>query len=402
MSTPIFTPIPTLQCGVRVNDDSGSAPQSSPVIGMDRLGNAVTTWIDGRAGDLMLYNSALLRLTGQWGPNHALVGSQQPNLGSPALSVGFGGEVIIVWSDNRDGDNDIYASWRRPGDVTFTPPLQVNDDSPTPAQQLNPAVVIDRAGTAHVLWVDNRLGNADIFWSKLPRGGNTWSPSRRVHQNGVGMQMQPALARDGRGAVYAAWVDNRGQQAVIAAAVLPPNSANWSPGEIVGGNASFPAGALPANPDIVVDFGGAVHVAWDDARDVAAGRDIYHSMKAPGPGGVWSQHARINDDSSGADQLAPRLAASPGGVIAVWSDERMGDGDIYRAWFGDQGWGENRRLNSDETTTSQVGPDVALDRDGNAFIVWTDASDPATSPDVYACFLSSLDRHRLYLPMTLQ
>jgi hypothetical protein len=332
----------------------------------------------------------------QWSANAPIPGTLQTRpLGDPAIAIGPNGEAVVVWHDDRDGDNDVYASWMPPGG-SWSAPEQVNSDVSPPAQQRNPDVAISPAGVVYAAWEDDRGGTPDIFWSQRVPDTAGWRPAARVHSDATGAQAQPALAVDRNGVVYATWVDRRGSQAVIVAAQMAAGSTTWGLPSIVG---SFPPGSDPAMPDIAVDTTNTVHVAWEDARDAAHGVDIYHSLRYPG--GTWSPAGRVNDDTGNAAQQGPRLASWSGFMAAAWEDARLGNPDIFLAWLatGDNRWTPNRRVNSDEGTASQTQPDLALDRNGNAYIVWTDERDPATAPDIYFRFIPSVERFRVYLGM---
>jgi len=387
---------------VKVNDDPGAAGQGNPAIATDRLGNAVAVWKDLRTGNNALAFAFLPSFVRQWSENALIPNTQLPGtLGNPAVAIGARGEVIVVWNDDRDGEYDIYVSRRLPGGSAWSAPERINDEPPVPVPQRNPDVAVGPDGTVYVVWEDDRGGAPpDIFWSQNKSGTPGWRPSARVNTDAAGIQAQPALTVDGDGNVYVAWMDRRGSQMAILVAQLPAGSTAWSAPTVAGG--SFPAGSNPNAPDVAVDGANAVHVVWEDSRDAAHNVDIYHSLRRSGSA-AWTASTRINDDSGSALQHAPRLAAKGGNVVAVWEDGRRGDPDIFLAWwlFGSNLWTVNRRVNDDASAAGQVQPDVALDRTGNAYVIWTDSRAPS-GPDIFFRFVSATERFRLYLPMVIK
>jgi hypothetical protein len=211
--------------------------------------------------------------------------------------------------------------------------------------------------------------------------------------------VQPSVTADKDGNFYAAWVDSRGTQPVIVVAQLPAGGVIWSAPIGIGG---FPAGSNPNAPDIAVDGTNTVHVVWEDSRDAAHRTDIYHSLRRAGSA-TWTAAARVNDDTGNARQRGPRLAAAGGNVVAVWEDARSGNPDIFLAWWipDRNRWTPNRRVNEDTGTADQTQPDVALDRSGNAYIVWTDYR-AASAPDIFFRFIPSIERFQTYLPVVVK
>jgi hypothetical protein len=98
---------------------------------------------------------------------------------------------------------------------------------------------------------------ADIYFAHQPVG-SAWAPAERINDEREGMRSTPALAVDGAGNVVAAWIDYRGATAAIYAARRPADG-TW------GGNTRLSSGAANnyANPAIIVNGSGAIHVIWE-------------------------------------------------------------------------------------------------------------------------------------------
>ena len=135
-------------------------------------GNVIVTWIDARIStDANVYAQRLNSSGGAlWTPNGNPVCSAT---GAQALSRpvadGAGG-VVVTWSDNRDGNLDIYAQrvgaggavqWTANGVALCT----------APNTQTTPVIVADGFGGAIVAWSDSRNGLADIYANRVSAGG---------------------------------------------------------------------------------------------------------------------------------------------------------------------------------------------------------------------------------------
>ncbi|MCP4164704.1 MAG: peptidase S8 [Chloroflexi bacterium] len=399
--TPTHTPTPQPACGDRINLDGDTAVQNNPAIAMDSLGNAMTVWRHDHGATTELYSSYMFRPDVVWSANIAITDTIQSLLGEPAVAFGPDSKVTAVWHDGRDGDADIYYSRWQAHDGSWSLPGQVNGDSLTPAQQHSPDVTIDLLGNVNVVWEDNRFGQPEIFWSTLVSGADAWTPEERIHADGTYTQTQAAIVADTTGNLFATWVDEKdGETKIIAARKLSTES-DWA-AEIVAG--PYPAATDLADPTIGVDRFGALYVVWADSHIVERGSDVYYSRRIAGPEGNWSSAVAINDDAGDADQYAPSLVVAPDGGMAAWTDERLGDPSIYRAWlYVESGtWGSNSVVYPDSNETSQSQPQVAIDHENNAFVVWSGENTSATSPDVYSCYISANERHSLYLPITLK
>jgi subtilisin family serine protease len=403
--TPTLTPTAVFTTPVRptgesrVNDDTGLAGQGHPALAVDRIGTVGAVWVDLRSGSNAIFSAGLPLFASAWSANILVTGTEQAHsLGIPALAMGPRGETVALWQSDRDGDYDIYASRFIPASAVWSAPVRVNDEAGTPAPQRDPDLAIGPDGAIVALWEDDRNGTPDIFWSQLPFGASSWRPASRVHGDSVGLQTQPAIAVDTAGNFFAVWVDRRGSQGAIVMARLAAGSTTWGSPSVVGG--TFPTGAVPANPDVIVDSAGTPHVVWQEARIAGRGLDVLHCARRSDTG-TWSAVERVNDDTTAADQRLPRLGEAPGVVAVAWEDSRLGNRDIFGAWLVlKRGkWSPNQRINTDATTSVQTEPDIAIDRYGNTFVIWTDERSTTTGADIfYRQIRRSSERH-LYLPM---
>ena len=76
----------------------------------------------------------------------------------------------MVWQDERNGNWDIYFAMSADGGASFGSDVKVNDDAGD-AGQYSPAIALDGAGDAYVVWADNRNDqNWDIYFAKSTYG----------------------------------------------------------------------------------------------------------------------------------------------------------------------------------------------------------------------------------------
>lgn len=160
--------------------------QQSPAIAMDVNGNAMIVWTDNRGGknsyDCDIYARSISSDGNRLWAADVLVNSDNGTAGqySPVVAVDVSGNIFVVWVDSRNGNYDIYAQ-RLSADGTrlWGIDMLVNSDGGTGNYQYTPAVAIDGNGNALVVWRDQRNGNNDIYAQRLNvNGARLWPITR--------------------------------------------------------------------------------------------------------------------------------------------------------------------------------------------------------------------------------
>ena len=169
----------------------------------------------------------------------------------PHLERGSSNTIYSVWSDNREGQSNIYFSRSDNNGTNWTPHLRVNgSDSLSPAQNdggvagaRRPAILLSGLGRLYVVWADDRQHpsnveaerNRDIYVAQSTDDGETWSSSVRVNDAPQVLgQESPAFAIHSTGttdSLLITWNDMRGtlsaapdERAVMSPAGLSINS----------------------------------------------------------------------------------------------------------------------------------------------------------------------------------
>jgi len=354
----------TWSANTRLNDDPGTADQYSPAIAADA--DAVyVAWTDERNGNGDIYFAKSTDGGATWSANTRLNddpgGAEQR---SPALTADAGA-VYVAWTDERNGGSDIYFARSTDGGATWNADVRLNDDPGSAWQWSSPAIAAD-AGAVYAAWEDERNGNRDIYFARSTDGGATWSADARLNDDpGTASQYDPSIAADAD-AVYAAWADYRNGNSDIYFARSTDGGATWSANTRLNDDTGS---ALSWQPAIAADAD-AVYAAWADERN--GNRDIYFARSTDG-GATWNANTRLDDDPGTAGQQNPAIAADADAVYATWEDERNGNRDIYFARSTDGGatWSANVQVNDDPGTAGQYDPALAADADA-VYVVWTD------------------------------
>jgi hypothetical protein len=133
-----------------------------------------------------------------------------------------------------------------------------------------------------------------------------------------------------------------------------------------------------------------VYVVWADA-DQTGNHDIYFAMSS-NRGQTFSIPQRVNNVTEG-HQLSPKIAVDiHGNIYVVWYDSRPDDGgpdfDIYfvegTLTNGSVSFSGNIPVNDDiNSIGDHFSPSVAVDTNGNVYVVWEDLRESATAADIY-------------------
>lgn len=293
---------------------------------------------------------------------------------APALAWG-GTSYLLVWEDARSGTNwDLFGA-RLGLDGALLDPVGL-PISLALGDQLSPAVAWDGANYL-VTWQDSRLGNWDIFASRVSAAGQVLDPGGLALCVEAQQQFRPALAFSGS-EYLVTWEDDRsGDGDVFATRVSPAGVALDSGGRPIS-SASWAQGS----PSVA--WGGTSYlVAWADYRNLNL--DIYAARVTSAgtvidPGGLaiatgtpsayapavawdgtnylvtWSESRDAQEDIAGAlvnpagllsggvtiaSGLSPRrfqaLAWDGASYVVAWEDARSGVWDLFGARVGDSG-----------------------------------------------------------------
>jgi parallel beta-helix repeat protein len=195
--------------------------------------------------------------------------------------------------------------------------------------------------------------------------------NRRVNDDLTStIQQNPSIAIDDFGVIYAAWDDTRLGTADIFF------SKSLDGGITFGSNirVNDATANTQSNPTIACNpSNGYIYIAWKDERLSAGNPDIYFARSLNG-GVTFESNIRVNDVTTGT-QDSPRIAVSRNGdIYVVWTDWRDGNGDIYFAKSNDGGmnFGPNIRVNDDALIVNQIRPSIATDSSQNVYVVWED------------------------------
>ncbi|MBM3323022.1 hypothetical protein FJY69_06055, partial [candidate division WOR-3 bacterium] len=260
---------------LRVNDDAvGLANQYSPAVGGDDSGRFVVAWMDGRGRNAYDWNIFLQRFgpdRNRLGPN-VQVTTDESIQWSPRIGVGRSGRTVVVWDDRRTGQLDIYAQVYDETGAPAGPNFRVNDDAGT-SDQFAAAAAVNSHDELLVVWTDRRSGDEDVYARRFDRSGSALGPSFVVSDVSTNNQAIPSVAACPDGGYWVAWVDSRSGDYDAYGRRFTRDGTPMAPSFRINDDE---ASSLQRVSSIGMDSRGWSCVVWEDERNGET--DIYRAV----------------------------------------------------------------------------------------------------------------------------
>jgi len=191
---------------ILVNENIDEAIASPAKIAVDSLCNFVVTWRQVKNYKYDIY-CRLFDNNGEPRSENIKVNSDTSEIykskSYPDIGADPSGNIMIVWSDDRDGDYDVYCQRYTKSGIPLGDNLKVNDDSDT-TDQKNPVISVSESGNFIVVWEDRRNGSSDIYAQRYDAGGTEIGNNFRINRDQAGDQGDPDVAlKNGR--IFTTW-----------------------------------------------------------------------------------------------------------------------------------------------------------------------------------------------------
>ncbi len=248
---------------IRVSPIDSVNTATDPVIAIDTFHNAWIVWqtLIGLTGTTDFYYAVYNGATRTMGPQTVLVNNPASSR-DPSLTADRFGNVYLAWTDNRSGANEIWWKQYTPG-VGWGPDTQIVF-SPTAAQ--TPSITADYDGRLHLVWVDTRGGNNDVFY-KMYTPGVGWDAVDTQLTVDPSSQIQPYVDGDPMGNAYVVWTDLRNGSSNPDIYYKDHKGGTWSADfQLVGNNTDNNSNAVQRFPGLTHDGLGTTYVTWEDER----------------------------------------------------------------------------------------------------------------------------------------
>ena len=399
----------------QINTDGGTDNQTTANLAIDDSDNLYFVWTNDTGSVRRIY-AQKYDLSGnvQWtsGDVQLTASNNQVN---PRIAIAppIAPEVeekyfYLIWNDDRNGNQNTYLKKFRISDGgSVWGDIKVNIDANS-ADQINPDLAIDSAGNIYAAWMDNRNGGWDIYAQKYNLNGAVlWDSDLKINTDaGFADQKNPRIAVDNEDNFYIVWEDEiNGDQDIFLAKFN--GDGNIEPSGFAGKKINSDSSLLDQyEPAIAYDGADYLYLCWSDERNSEP--DIYAQKYDKAGTRIWAGgDVKINDDSTpDAWRTKPSVAYfSDEAIYFSWQDDRNGNFDIYSAKFDGGGgklWEYDLIMNSDTSDQPQEIPEVAVDSSGCAITAWEDFRG-GSSDNIYAARYSSLSIFpRSNVPITVR
>jgi len=352
----------------------------------DGAGGAIVLWQDQRAGRPDIYAQ---RIDGDgnrmWAADGLGICTFDQDQWDARLVPDGAGGAIVVWTDNRGGNPDIYAQRVNAfGAVLWTVDgVPVCDDLNS---QYSPVPASDGAGGAIVVWPDYRYGDADIFGQRIDgTGALLWDAGGMPVCTEPESQYGLKIAAHPAGGAYVAWNDIRsGYNDCYIQRIDGSGTVLWS------------EEGLPVlqeywnrhGASIVNDLYGGVIAVWYDDREDTGALEVW-AQRFDGDGNpLWGSYGNRVFDTGGEGDLAVSHDDLGGVIVAIdaYHEGPYLPTDIYVQRLDGEGaalWGP-RGAGACVARDYQFSPVLLPDGSGGAFVFWDDMRASGSEGDIYA------------------
>jgi hypothetical protein len=318
-------------------------------------------WYDRRDGNDEIYYKRSTDAGVSWGSDTRLTNNTAVSW-LPSVAVS-GSVVHVVWEDKRDENKEIYYKRSPDGGLSWGADTLLTNNT---AASWYPSVAVS-GSVVHVVWMDERDGNWEIYYKRSTDGGLSWGSDTRLTNNTAGSWL-PSVAVSGL-TVHVVWFDERDGNYEIYYKLSTDGGLSWGSDTRLTNNTAY-----SQFPSVAVS-GLTVHVVWTETRD--GNPEIYYKHSTDG-GITWGADTRLTNNTAVSE--FPSVAVSGSAVYVVWRDDRDGNPEIYYKHSTDGGitWGADTRLTNN--TAYLWYPSVAVS--GSAvYVVWYDERDG--NPEIY-------------------
>jgi hypothetical protein len=353
--------------GVAKLIDSETGNALSPQVAVDASGNAVAVWTQYSAASAT-YNiwSNHYVAGADWGTAQ-LIGSAISN-SAGALDMNASGNAVVAWNQ-YDVVSGTYHIWsnRYVAEAGWGTAQRIENEV---GVAFDPQVAVDASGNANVIWVHRDLGIGGI-WSNRYVVGTNWGAPQRISEVG-GDVFDARIAVDAGGNAIAVW-EQQGAQSSNIVSNRYVAGMGWGAAQLI---EREPGEAY--DPQIAIDAAGNAAVTWEHYgadRHYGIWSNRYHAA-----GADWGTAQRIENEVGNAYDPQVAVDAS-GNATVVWHYSDGMKSNIWSSRYAaGTGWGPARLIGSESRRGTN--PQVAVDANGDAVVVWQGPSATGGADDI--------------------
>ena len=266
-------------------------------------------WTDDRDGNKEIYYKRSTDGGFSWEPDIRLTYDNALS-DFPSIAV-FESDLHVVWRDNRDGNDEIYYKHSSDNGLSWGLDLRLTNND---AESLGPSVSVS-GPFVHVTWRDARDGSLEIYYKRSTNGGNDWETDKRLSGNYVYASASPSIAVSGS-MVYVIYVQQVGRfNYYIEFRRSTDSGFFWEGSHLLSYNIND--SKLPC----IAVSGSVVHAIW--LALLGPWKLIY--KRSQDGGLTWESNVTLSSSSVSSSSIA----ISDSIVHVLWYDDTAGNNEIY-------------------------------------------------------------------------
>jgi hypothetical protein len=349
-------------------DDAGDAWE--PQVAVDASGNAVAVWVQG--------NIWSNRWTpgGGWGTAERIEESaSSASTFYPQVAIDASGNAVAVWAQGSYEGNDFTIWWNRstPSGGWGTAERMDTDDDPADGLGNHwggdyAQVAADASGNVVAVWLQSD-GTRFNIWSNRWTPGGTWGAAELIETDDTESAYSPHVAIDASGNAVAVWNQAAWQQT----GGLRENTWSnrwtsidgWGTAELIGVDSADTGNSTHPDPQVAVDASGNAVAVWTQSGT----RGNFWSNRWT-PRSSWGTAELIGTDDAAVAELPQVAVDANGNAVVVWMHSDGARCSIWsNRWTPGGGWGTAERIEAEDAEDARR-PQLAVDASGNAIAVW--------------------------------
>ncbi len=236
---------------------------------------------------------------------------------SPVITVGDSSRVWMAYqrSDNGSGNFEIFYAVYDAAARVMGPEQQLTSAAGFSG---SPSIAATRDGTVHIAWVDNRIVSRNQIWYKSFVPGSGWTADQQIVVSAASASA-PSLTATRSGHLHLVWVDNRDGNNEIYYKEYTPGL-GWDPADV----RLTLNGSSQTQPQVDADPMDNVYVVWTDQRNGSSNPDIYYAERKDGIWGAETPLVYAATDPTNSVQRFPGITHDGIAQLYVtWEDERL-------------------------------------------------------------------------------
>lgn len=344
-------------------ENDGFSDFSDPQVARSNNGDGMAIWMSISGSTFMVHYNKYTGSSGTWGAFQMLESYTNNPVTDLRVDMDNNGNAMAVWSvDPPGGGNfDLVASYYN---GTLWDALPTKFDAGTGVAS-DPQFAFDGSGNAIAVWIQDSSVYANRYTG-------TWGTAVPIDADGVAIadpSVTPQLAMFDNGNAIAVWAQEDSVSAgvyIIYASHYDVGSGNWSATPIPLGNT-----ATGSIPQIAIGNGGDAIAVW------LQGTDPYSTYAAVYDGSTWGLPEELDNDAH--ISTTPKVGVdAQGNGIALWRAAPTGAADrLEYKLFDGSNWGTVG--NVDNGVSDAFEPQLVMDEEGHAIVVWRQDTDDMTS-----------------------